>query len=328
MSVTIKDVAKAAGVSVATVSYVINKTRHVSAATEKSVLDAIERLAYIPNVAARNLKTGQKKVVAFVVPDISNYYFASIIQAVEEYLSVKGYSLLLTNTREEKKLELKQIKFLSSGMVDGIIVASTLENYDEYKANLSQKLPMVFVDRAIENCPCDTVILTDRSSIYSGTEALIKAGHKKIGYIAGLSRIHTTKERLNAYKAALADNGIAVDESLICQTDALTKSTVMCVQELLDKQCTAFVVSNSITTTDTLLFIQKNDAHIPSKPFILGYRNGEYTALSPMEIGTIVAPAREIGLSAAEMLLKRIKNPELPTRQIMLSSHLTLVQNL
>lgn len=123
---TIKDVAKRAGVSIATVSYVMNGTKNISRQTRDRVIAAIRELNYAPNQAAKSFKTGKKNIIAFIVPDISNNYFANIIESLEDEIGRSAYRLILANTKESKENEISQIKYLTSGTVDGIVLASTV----------------------------------------------------------------------------------------------------------------------------------------------------------------------------------------------------------
>jgi LacI family transcriptional regulator len=123
MKVTISDVARLAGVSTATVSHTINNTRYVSEETKENVYQAIAELGYTPDASARSFRTGKKRTIGFIVPDISNKFFGTIIEAVENYLSTRGYHLIIANTKEDATREETNIRLLSAGLVDGLLVA-------------------------------------------------------------------------------------------------------------------------------------------------------------------------------------------------------------
>ena len=127
MKVTISDVAKLAGVSTATVSHTINNTRYVSNETKEKVYRAIAELGYTPDASARSFRTGKKKIIGFIVPDIANKFFATMIESVEKYLSANGYQLIIANTRENMDREETNIRLLTAGLVDGLLVASTMD---------------------------------------------------------------------------------------------------------------------------------------------------------------------------------------------------------
>ena len=132
MKVTISDVAKLAGVSTATVSHTINNTRYVSSETKEKVYSAIAELGYTPDASARSFRTGKKKTVGFIVPDISNKFFATMIESVENYLSMHGYHLIIANTKEDMDREETNVRLLTAGLVDGLLIASTMDDFGRF----------------------------------------------------------------------------------------------------------------------------------------------------------------------------------------------------
>ena len=168
--VSIRDVAALAGVSTATVSHVINNTRYVKEETKRLVLKSIEELHYSPDATARSFKTGKRNLIAFIVPDISNPFFATMIEEVENVISKEGFKLLVINTKETKEREIDNLRILSSGIVDGFVLASTVENYSDISGIVPPSIPVVLVDRSPLGAPYDSVI----SANYS--EALIRTG--------------------------------------------------------------------------------------------------------------------------------------------------------
>ena len=134
MKVTISDVAKLAGVSTATVSHTINSTRYVSGETKEKVYKAIAELGYTPDASARSFRTGKKKTIGFIVPDISNKFFATMIESVENYLSSHGYHLIIANTKENPEREETNIRLLAAGLVDGLLIASTIEDFSRFES--------------------------------------------------------------------------------------------------------------------------------------------------------------------------------------------------
>lgn len=316
---TMKEVAACAEVSVATVSHVINGSRYVSEETRRRVEDAIKKLSYTPNVAARSFKSGKKNILGFVVPDIANQYFSAMVETFEDTISCYGYSLILTNTRESIEREFEHIRNLCSGMVGGLAIASTAERYSDLETYIAD-VPSVFVDRELPGLCRDTITLNN-DALHHGICDLLKSGHTRIGYIAGLERLNTTRERVDVYKRALVEHNLEVDESLIAYANSMSKSAVSCVKKLLQHGCTSFIVSNNIMTSDTLSYLQKHAPCLPgtSTPFhILGYSTENWPNISSVSISSIVPPAKEIGRIAGEMLIKRIEEPNLPLQNIKL----------
>ena len=185
----ISDVARAAGVSTATVSHTLNGTRTVSEHSRELVMKAIRELGYTPNAFARSFRTGKKNIIGFVVPDISNQFFARLIETVESSISAEGFHLIIANTQENKERELQHLRYLTSGVVDGILLASTMESYSEFSAVLPASFPTVLADRKVDAAPFSSVTVSAYQSVYRSVASLIEQGQRRIGFITGLSRL-------------------------------------------------------------------------------------------------------------------------------------------
>lgn len=307
---TIRDVARVAGVSVATVSHVLNRTRYVSSSTTAKVLSAIESLSYTPNFTARNFRTGKKQTIGVIVPDISNSYFSSIVEEIESVVSEKQYNLIVCNTKETKRKELKYLRLLSSGLTDGLIVGSTLECVNQITESLPSDFPVVLIDRTVSgNNQYDSICVSDEPIIKQSMESLISAGHKRIGYIAGLRRLSTTCDRIAAYKTTMQAHNLYNGGKLIRYANSMADSAFDCTKELIDLGCTAIVVSNNIMTTDALRCIHINGL-VPGKDIIVvGYGYADWRNYIPLNVALIVQPDRELGRLAGKQILQRISSP-------------------
>ena len=186
MKVTISDVAKLAGVSTATVSHTINSTRYVSGETKEKVYKAIAELGYTPDASARSFRTGKKKTIGFIVPDISNKFFATMIESVENYLSSHGYHLIIANTKENPEREETNIRLLAAGLVDGLLIASTIEDFSRFESLIPAGFPVVLVDRTFDVKRFPSVCVSNFQPIYRSVCRLAGKGDKRIGIIGGL----------------------------------------------------------------------------------------------------------------------------------------------
>ena len=158
--------ARLAGVSTATVSHTINSTRYVSGETKEKVYRAIAELGYTPDASARSFRTGKKKTIGFIVPDISNKFFATMIESVENYLSAHGYHLIIANTKENPEREETNIRLLSAGLVDGLLIASTMEDFSRFESLIPAGFPVVLVDRTFEEKKYSSVCVSNFQPIY------------------------------------------------------------------------------------------------------------------------------------------------------------------
>lgn len=317
---TINDVAAKAGVSAATVSHVINGTRFVSEATKAKVQKAITDLSFTPNASARSFKTGKHNIIGIIVPDISNPYFATIIEETEITIRKKNYSLIVANTRETKYREVQQLQALSSGLVDGIILASTQEDYADVSAHIPPNFPIVLLDRSLKNITVDSVLTSDEDSIREGVNYLISNGHKKIGFIAGLKRLYTTTERLHAFRHALEQADIPWNPQFVKYADSMAESATNCAMELINAQCTAIVVGNNVMTVDTINYIQRHIENSGNSITVLGYNYNDWYSWMPNHY-CIVQADREIGRSAGEQIIRRIEHKDAPIQKISFHSY-------
>ena len=325
--INMRDVARLSGVSIATVSHVINKTKNVSPATRKKVEDSVKELGYVINSAARGLKTGTRKMIGCIIPDISNYFWAVIIEEIETYLSSHGYHLIIINIKETAEKELEGIKLLSSSIVDGLIIGSTLADAKEIDAILPEGFPVVFIDRLPENCVHDSVIISNYSSVFDAVTTLIHRGHQKIGYIAGLALLSTTEERLKAYKDAMLKQGLLVPDSFIQCGDSMHMSALRPLKLLLNQNCSAIVVSNNVMASDVMSYLYRERNQLSSKIDIIGYQEGIRDTYLTQPVGLISQPSERMGQLAAQQILARINHPEAPLQNFTLSSTLTLFDN-
>lgn len=317
---TMRDVAQHAQVSVATVSHVINDTRFVKEETRARVLNSIEELGFRPNAMARIFKTGRKNLIGFIVPDIANTFFSTLIEEIESVIATANYKLIIVNTKETIAQELEGIKTLSNGIVDGLIVASTCEQYSEWSHLIPEELPLVLIDRCLPGASYDNIAISDYEALYRGVETLVHEGHRRIGYIAGLSRLSTTHERLEAYKDALTSFQLPVDNDLIRYGDSMSKSATVHVAELLRLECTALVVSNNIMTRDVLSYLYDKNIQVGTGFDIVGYQDGMQTDFFLKNIHLVKQPVVQLGRSAGQQMLERIKMPIAPVKEIVLQS--------
>lgn len=315
--VSIRDVATHAGVSIATVSNVINNTRFVKEETRNLVLKSIDELHYSPNAAARSFKTGKRNMIAFIVPDISNPFFATLIEEVENVISKEGLSLLVINTKETKNREIESLKRLSSGIVDGFLIASTLENYSEMNEIVPEGLPVVLVDRLLAGAPYDTITVANYQAVSSSVEYLIKRGHKKIGFITGIPRISTTAERLEAYRDTMEKYDLLKD-SLICTGTSMTSLVTENLDALLKQGCTALVISNNLMAIEALTILSRRK--IRSEIELVGYKDSEQSQYGLQHMNLICQPVVELGRAAGRQLLERLKNPNMPVQKVLLQA--------
>ena len=322
MKVTISDVAKLAGVSTATVSHTINNTRYVSSETKEKVYSAIAELGYTPDASARSFRTGKKKTVGFIVPDISNKFFATMIESVENYLSMHGYHLIIANTKEDMDREETNVRLLTAGLVDGLLVASTMDDFQRFDALIPAGFPVVLVDRVFEEKKYSSICVSNFQPIYRSVCRLAGKGDQRIGIIGGLPRLSTTKERISAYQQAVADCGLPDDPELIRYGDSMENSAQACLEELLEQKCDAIIVCQGLMASETMIYLHKKGYDLSRDIDLVSFMDYDSNLyqLYSNQMDSIVQPVVELGEAAGEQILRRIEKPDAPIFEKVLTS--------
>ena len=322
MKVTISDVARLAGVSTATVSRTINNTRYVSCETKEKVYQAIAELGYTPDASARSFRTGKKKTVGFIVPDISNKFFGTMIESVENYLSAHGYHLIIANTKEDADREETNIRLLTAGLVDGLLVASTMDDFQRFDELIPAGFPVVLVDRVFETKKYSSICVSNFQPIYRSVCRLAGKGAKRVGIIGGLPRLSSTKERISAYQQAVADCGLAQEEGLIRYGDSMENSAPACLDQLLAEGCDAIIVCQGLMAWETIIYLQKKGIQLAKDIDLVSFvdYDSNFYQLYAEQMDCIVQPVEELGTAAGEQILKRIEKPEAPVFEKVLTS--------
>jgi len=312
MKVIMKDVAREAGVSIATVSHVINKTRFVEKETKDKVLRVMKKLDYYPNFAAQSLRNQKTKVIGLIVPDISNFFFTAVIRGIESTLRKYGYTLILSDSGENLKTEKEQIKVFNARLVDGLIVAPASGDHTFLKKLLNMNSPVVFIDRKPQSyCPGDCVLVDNAEGAYKAVSMLIKKGHSRIGTITGMPGLTTSEERVEGYERALVDYGIKVDQNLIKIGDGRYDSGYKLMKELFfNTTITALFVVNNLMTIGAMQFLKEKQIKVPDVLAIIGFDDYKWASITNPPLSVVKQPSRRIGEKASELLIRRIKKKE------------------
>ncbi|MDN5276207.1 MAG: hypothetical protein PWR01_172 [Clostridiales bacterium] len=320
--VTIKDVAKRAGVSIATVSRVINNNYYVSPEIREKVLRAIEELNYYPNSVARSLKNDSTThTIGFLVSDISNNYFTIMAKAVEEVVHKEGYSLIVCSTNDVKKRELVYLKLLISKKVDGLILNTTGEN-DDFIATLSERLPIVLVNRRVynQNFRGDFIDSDNIEGTYKLVTYLLSMGHRKIGVINGTLSVSTGRERFKGFERAMSEVGIFVDESYPYRYDGdfTMESGYQGAAKMVNmhQKPSAIVIMNNVMAIGALKYFRANNIRVPEDVSIVAYGNIDNSDLLYVQPTIVTLDPWSIGNKAGEMILERIKNRNMGNREV------------
>ena len=322
LTVTIQEVAEEAGVSTATVSRVINKNSVVSRITELQVKKAIQKLGYKPNRSARNLRAGKVNRVGVLFADIQNPFFTSVLAGIESSLQKADYVLLLGNANENPKTEEIHLQVFQEEGVAGIILASVSNSSDEYKKIIQAGIPIVALDRSIEDFNIDSISINNVEAAEIATNHLLNLGHNNIAFIGGPEKISTARLRKEGYQRALQSKGFKNGKIELgnFRQDGGYHSMKRILAE--DRVPSAVLVSNNLMTLGALQAIHENGLKIPKDIALVGFDDMPWaTSLQP-PLTVIAQPTYDMGSIAVRLLLDRIENPNNPVQQVILHSFL------
>lgn len=328
--VTISDVATLAGVSLVTVSRVINKADYVSDKTRLKVEKAIAELGYIPSAMARGMRLNRTFTFALILPDITNTFWTTVARGVEDAAQVKDYSIFFYNVDEDQKKQKRALETVFSQQVDGVMIAPHDGVTENLKLLHQRNVPTVIIDRKLDQDIADWKFDFVRGDSISGakalTEHLIKQGHRKIAVLSGDVRTSTAKDRVTGYRLALEATGISYDPELVLFGEYRMSAGEELLRELLDKKVefTAIFAANNAIGLGVVRELLSRNIQIPEDVAVVFYDDSSTDSTVFPFFTSVQQFAYEIGKTAAELLLSRINDKELPSREITLPSKLVV----
>ncbi|MET9719640.1 LacI family DNA-binding transcriptional regulator [Streptomyces rochei] len=319
---TMADVARSAGVSVATVSHVLNGTRPVLPHTRQAVLDAVEELGYTPNTLARSLVTSRTRSIGLAVSAISNPYFTEILQGVEAAALEHGYGLLIADPHDDPGHEREVVRLLHERRVDGVIVAPSADPRGLVAYLGRHRVPTVFLDRVVDGAaedgapPFDQVCAEGTGPTSRLVTHLAGLGHRRIGLVAGRPGLSTTRERITGYRHGLATVGLPWDERLVVHGDSEAAGGERATGALLSLSVppTALVTANNAMTIGALRALRERRLSVPGDLALCCFDDFAWADLFSPRLTAVAQPSREIGARAVRLLLDRLAEPDRPGR--------------
>ncbi|MBN2528940.1 MAG: LacI family DNA-binding transcriptional regulator [Deltaproteobacteria bacterium] len=326
--VTIKDVASAAGVSTATVSRVIADKPHVSDAVREKVMAAVEQLGYRPNLVAQNLRAQQSKILGLIVSDIQNPFFRHISRAVEDTAHENGYSVILCNTDENPDKEKMYLQLMQDQNTAGIILSPTKRASREFERILKLNIPLAVIDRRVADFDIDNIVTDNLFLAEKITSHFCENGYQRIAGLFGDSST-TGIERHQGYLSALKKAGRNALKELVRFIAPRELTGYEAARDLLElaQPPDAIFTSNSLLAVGVLLAIKEKNLSIPGQIGLATFDDTSWAKLVTPSITVVDQPAYEIGQTATEMLIKRIKDPSRSARKVILKGHLIVRQS-
>ena len=297
MATSIKDVAKEAGVSIATVSRVLNDIDVVNEDTKKKVLDAIKKLGYRPNIVARSLKTQRTKTIGILVPDISSGFYPEIVRGAEDVANIYDYNVILCNSDFDEEKEKSYLRVLKEKMVDGVIYMRTYFDEETLDIINDLDLKMVLVESKDKENRLPSVTIDNVSATHDATKMLIDNGAKNIAFI-GVKKETTNawSERYVGFEKALNENSLSVDEELVFFKDLKVRTGQQAIDKFLDngKGFDAIVCASDEIAIGAINALRENNIRVPEDVSVVGFNANSTASYVSTKITNIIVHSYQL----------------------------------
>lgn len=318
MKITIKEIAKITGVSVATVSRALNGKEDVGEDTRKRILSVAKDLNYEPNAIARGLLKNRGFAIGIVVSDITNAYFAEVFRGVEEIASQEDYVTVFYNTDYKAENERMALRLLSTNRVDGLIMQVSNRVVDECRSMVAMGYPIVLFGQILEGVECPMVGCNNQASAYTITEHLIQAGHRDIAHVGGHKETRTGIQRKQGFREAMENYGLDLKNDWIVSTDYRLAGAYESVRGMLERKekPSAIFAANDDIAAGCYRAIYERGMRIPEDISLVGHDDTVIATLLRPNLTTMEQKKREIGRIAARKLIASIKLNQKPASDI------------
>ena len=313
---TIKDVALASGVSVATVSLVLNnKGKNIPDCTRERIKRTADELNYLPDYAARSLITGRSHTIGVIIPDISNMFFAEMVRHIQLELDKYGYDIILCNSEEKMQNDIKYINWLASRRVDGLILTMSAESMDPENRGAIQdtlerlKIPYMFLDRYFKS-NSHKVMVDNEDSGYQVAKYLLSLGHRNIGVIVGPPCLNSSANRLKGFMAALKEQNIPFSQDNIVDGKYDMESGQIGGRKLIDKGVTAIFAFNDLQAYGVLMSANERGLKVPQDLSVVGFDDNFYSSILETKLTTVRQPVKQMAYEVCKMMVNILEERE------------------
>ena len=309
MSVTIKDIARKVGVSIATVSMVINnKDSRISDRTKRKINDAVKELNYHPNLAARSLMTSETKTVGLIIPDVSNPFFADYSKNLDSRLSQQQYSLFLCNSNNNMEKEENYLSELINRNVDALVISSVnIEELSGTELFREVKIPILLFDRKLNSSNINTISIDNFHGGYLAARELVQNHHTDICCISGSFRLDNIRARFEGFRQYLAESGLSFDGESLFEGELTLEHGYRSAKEIVrrknEKNYTAIFCTNDLIALGVYKAFREEGVRIPEDVSIVGFDNVEFTDYLSPPLTTVAQPVRELGEKSADIVV-------------------------
>lgn len=317
----LKDVAKRAKVSIATVSNVLNNTKYVSDDIKQRVYKAIEETGYIQNNIARSLKTQQTKTIGIVVTYIENPVYSGLFREIESQARSKGYSVIVCNSNDDPEMEKVQVELLLSNRVDGLIVVPSKNSKISKMNLLPTDFPIVFINRKISDFDFVNVVIENKKAAYEAVEHLIQKHHlERIAMVIGEKTNQMSQERKEGYITALNNNGLKFQSDLLVDGYSTFQGGVSAAKSLfsLEQPPDGIFVAGTTMMLGVLFQIKKMGIRCPEDVAIIGFSDSNINLLMDPPLSSVVQPIQDLARNGLTYLLRQIEKQSFKKETVVL----------
>lgn len=303
---TVKDVAKLAGVSTATVSNVFTGKRRVNPALKAAVLKAAQELDYRPNAVAKSLRSRRTSTIGVAVPDITNPFFNEIIAGIEAHASQQGYQVILVSSNEDTACEVERVRALVDRRVDGLIIVPTRDGLPCAELLARKRLSVVMVDRGQPDAPADLITVDNEAAAYEGTCHLIALGHRRIGFLASTLDLGNIRERVAGFHRALHEYGLTDLYGIRSgKTIPGSEATARALLQETPRPTALFCATNTMTL-GAIRALRSLNLAIPDEVSLLSFDEFAWMTLVQPPLTTIKQPTADLAAQAWRLLMRRL----------------------
>ena len=318
-NVTIKDVAKKAGVSISTVSRVINDSKPVTDEVKQKVLDVIKETGYVPNPLARSLVTKKSQLIGVIIPEVSDSFVNEILNGIEAVAKMYDYDILLVNTYSDKQQEIDSIRLLKTKQVEGIVMVSWILDEDHVNYMKESRIPAVYISKTARDYDIYTVSTSNENATYDMTKYLIENNHKEIALIM-TSKEETIleAERRTGYERALKDNNIEVRDELIKHGNTDYEGGYNSMKELLEDKIipSAVFVTGDEAAVGAINAIFDAGYNVPQDISVVGFNDTKLAKIYRPKLTTVFQPLFDMGAVSIRALIKLINGEPVEEKKI------------
>lgn len=310
-SVTIHDIARELKISASTVSRALNDNPRISQATKDKIKSLALKMGYQPNIIASNLRNQKTNTIGIVVPLINRHFFSSFISGVEDVAFASGYNVIISQSNDLLEKEKKIVQSLFSNRVDGLIASLSMQTneFDHFQLFTNKNIPLVFFDRVVPELEAHKIVVDDFAVGFKATQHLIDQGYRRIAHLAGPTVLNTYHDRMEGYKEALRKNNLTVEDELIIFNRLTRMDGQEAIKQLLalPHPPDAVFCGNDTSALSMMVYIKKIGIRIPEDFGLIGFSNEPFSEVVTPSISTLQQPAFEMGVKAAELLIREIE---------------------